>query len=91
MLEALSLAKLAQGRTRPNPIVGCVIVAPDHNGTEKIVGKGFHKRSGESHAEVLALAEAGSLANGSTAYVSLEPCNHYGRTPPCTLALLRYT
>ena len=87
--EALSLAELAHGRTRPNPIVGCILVS-EINGTSTVVGKGYHRRSGEAHAEVLALLEAGNLANGSTAYVSLEPCNHYGRTPPCTLALLRF-
>jgi diaminohydroxyphosphoribosylaminopyrimidine deaminase/5-amino-6-(5-phosphoribosylamino)uracil reductase len=90
MIEAIWLAKQAMGRTRPNPVVGCVIVNVI-DGKEIVVGKGFHHRSGQPHAEVLALIEAGELANGATAYVSLEPCNHYGRTPPCTMALLRYS
>lgn len=69
--------------TAPNPRVGCVIV---HEG--KIVGTGLHEKPGEHHAEVNALMEAGELAQGATAYVSLEPCCHFGRTPPCTQALI---
>jgi len=86
MHKALSLASNALGCTRPNPCVGCVIV--DKNGT--IVGEGWHRKAGDVHAEVAALKEAGLKAVGSTVYVSLEPCNHYGRTPPCTEALLKY-
>eukprot|EP01038_Epipyxis_sp_PR26KG_P005884 gene5884-8114_t len=86
MDRAIYLATLANGRTRPNPIVGCVIV--DVNG--KIVGEGFHEKSGCAHAEVQALSQAKEQARGGTAYVSLEPCNHYGRTPPCTLALIKH-
>jgi diaminohydroxyphosphoribosylaminopyrimidine deaminase / 5-amino-6-(5-phosphoribosylamino)uracil reductase len=67
-------------------MVGAVIV--DEAGGFEIVGEGFHPRAGQPHAEVFALAQAGELARGATAYVSLEPCNHYGRTPPCTEALI---
>lgn len=83
--RAIVLAAQAQGRTRPNPCVGCVIV--DSNGN--IVGEGWHRKSGEPHAEVLALKDSGYNAAGCVAYVSLEPCNHFGRTPPCTHALIK--
>lgn len=83
MRRALELAARGLGRTSPNPAVGCVVVAGDG-----IVGEGFHRRAGEAHAEVLALAQAGARARGSTVYVTLEPCSHHGRTPPCTEALL---
>jgi len=69
--------------TRPNPAVGCVIVQ-----SGEIVGQGFHPKAGEPHAEVFALSEAKSQAKGATAYVTLEPCSHTGRTPPCALALI---
>lgn len=82
MREALALA--SQARPSPNPRVGCVIV---RDGV--IVGRGFHRRAGLAHAEVAALDDAGDRARGATAYVTLEPCNHHGRTPPCTDALLR--
>ena len=86
MKIAYNLAKTALGKTKPNPTVGCVLV--NKNGV--IVGKGLHIKAGQDHAEVMAIKQAGkSLAQGSTAYVTLEPCNHYGRTPPCTLALLK--
>eukprot|EP01041_Mallomonas_annulata_P008176 gene8176-16801_t len=85
MKHAIRLASQAIGKTSPNPCVGCVIV--DQNGL--VVGEGWHKRAGEAHAEVNALKEAGERAAGGTAYVSLEPCNHFGRTPPCTHALIR--
>lgn len=78
MLEALALAKKAKGYTRPNPLVGAVVVK-DNN----IIGRGFHKKAGTPHAEVYALAEAGPEAEGATLYVTLEPCSHYGKTPPC--------
>ena len=81
--EALRLAKKGLGKTSPNPMVGAVIVK---NG--KIVGKGYHKRKGEPHAEVIALKEAGSKAKGATLYVNLEPCCHFGATPPCTQAII---
>jgi diaminohydroxyphosphoribosylaminopyrimidine deaminase/5-amino-6-(5-phosphoribosylamino)uracil reductase len=84
MNRAIELAKTRKGETHPNPTVGCVIVK---NG--KVVGEGFHRRAGEPHAEVVALQRAGKNAEGSTVYVTLEPCSHYGRTPPCSLALIR--
>lgn len=83
MLRALALARRGAGSTAPNPMVGCVVV---HDG--RVVGEGFHRRAGEPHAEVLALADAGQGARGATLYVTLEPCNHQGRTPPCTDAIL---
>ena len=85
MRRALELALEAEGNTSPNPMVGCVIVDEDGN----IVGEGYHHKAGEPHAEVNALAEAKNLAQGATAYVTLEPCAHYGRTGPCCVALAR--
>jgi len=84
MQRCLTLARQALGRTAPNPMVGAVIVQAG-----AIVGEGFHPKAGEPHAEVFALREAGDRAQGATAYVSLEPCNHFGRTPPCSQALVR--
>jgi len=84
MEQALELAARGRGYTSPNPMVGAVVV--DGNG--RIVGKGFHEAVGKPHAEVMALKAAGSLATGATLYVTLEPCNHHGRTPPCTEAIL---
>ncbi len=83
MQRALALAERARGRTSPNPIVGAVVVAGG-----RIVGEGYHPRAGEPHAEVFALRQAGEVARGATVYVTLEPCNHHGRTPPCSLALI---
>ncbi|NLQ03784.1 bifunctional diaminohydroxyphosphoribosylaminopyrimidine deaminase/5-amino-6-(5-phosphoribosylamino)uracil reductase RibD [Cylindrospermopsis raciborskii] len=83
MQRCLQLARLALGRTSPNPLVGAVVVKDG-----EIVGEGFHPRAGEPHAEVFALRAAGERARGATIYVSLEPCNHYGRTPPCSLSLI---
>jgi diaminohydroxyphosphoribosylaminopyrimidine deaminase/5-amino-6-(5-phosphoribosylamino)uracil reductase len=83
MMLAIEQAKLGLYTTRPNPAVGCVIVQ-----AEEIVGQGFHPKAGEPHAEVFALKEAGIRAVGATAYVTLEPCSHTGRTPPCALALV---
>ena len=85
MRRALELAATATGKTFPNPVVGCVIVDPN---TGDVVGEGFHPKAGEPHAEVFALRAAGDAARGATAYVSLEPCNHFGRTPPCSRALV---
>ena len=84
MEQALRLAALGRGRTHPNPMVGCVIVK---NG--QVVGTGYHRRAGEPHAETHALLEAGEAAEGATVYVTLEPCAHHGRTPPCAEALVR--
>lgn len=83
MAQALVLAKKGVFTTSPNPRVGCVIVK---NNT--VVGEGFHEKAGEPHAEVFALRMAGEKAEGATAYVTLEPCSHYGRTPPCAKALI---
>lgn len=82
MAHALRLAERGLYTTQPNPRVGCVIA---HG--ERVVGAGFHARAGEPHAEVFALREAGEAARGATAYVTLEPCAHFGRTPPCADAL----
>lgn len=83
MARALSLAELGLHTTTPNPRVGCVIVQDGLT-----VGEGWHRRAGEPHAEVHALQRAGARARGATAYVTLEPCSHHGRTPPCAEALL---
>jgi diaminohydroxyphosphoribosylaminopyrimidine deaminase/5-amino-6-(5-phosphoribosylamino)uracil reductase len=83
MARALALAARGLFTTTPNPRVGCVVVRDD-----AIVGEGFHERAGEAHAEVSALRAAGERARGATVYVNLEPCNHHGRTPPCTDALV---
>lgn len=81
--KALDLAKTALGYTTPNPAVGCVIVKDG-----EIVGTGYHHKAGTPHAEVWALREAGERAKGATVYVTLEPCAHYGRTPPCARTLV---
>lgn len=84
MRMALGLARKAEGLTNPNPAVGAVIVK---NG--KVVGKGYHKKCGLPHAEVNAIKDAGCKAKGATLYVTLEPCDHFGRTPPCTNAIIK--
>jgi diaminohydroxyphosphoribosylaminopyrimidine deaminase/5-amino-6-(5-phosphoribosylamino)uracil reductase len=78
MAQALALAVLGEGRTSPNPLVGCILVRDG-----KVVGKGYHSALGAPHAEAVAIADAGEQARGSTLYVNLEPCAHQGRTPPC--------
>lgn len=83
MAHALRLAERAAYTARPNPMVGCVIARD-----EVVVGEGWHQRTGGPHAEVFALRQAGEQARGATAYVTLEPCAHHGRTPPCALALI---
>jgi diaminohydroxyphosphoribosylaminopyrimidine deaminase/5-amino-6-(5-phosphoribosylamino)uracil reductase len=83
MSRALRLAQRGLNTTTPNPRVGCVVVRDG-----RIVGEGWHERAGEPHAEVHALRAAGERAKGTTVYVSLEPCSHHGRTPPCTEALI---
>lgn len=84
MQRAISLAKRGHFTTSPNPRVGCVIVR-----NEEVVGEGFHQKAGQGHAEVHALKQAGIKAKGATAYVTLEPCSHYGLTPPCAEALIK--
>ncbi len=84
MSMALDLAKRGQYTVHPNPAVGCVIVKDN-----EVVGRGWHERAGEPHAEIRALEDAGSQAQGATLYVTLEPCSHTGRTPPCTDAVIR--
>jgi diaminohydroxyphosphoribosylaminopyrimidine deaminase/5-amino-6-(5-phosphoribosylamino)uracil reductase len=82
--RALELAERGRGTTRPNPVVGAVVVSDD-----EVVGEGWHERKGGPHAEVVALAAAGDRARGATLYVTMEPCGHHGSTPPCTAAVLR--
>ncbi|WP_414694772.1 bifunctional diaminohydroxyphosphoribosylaminopyrimidine deaminase/5-amino-6-(5-phosphoribosylamino)uracil reductase RibD [Pinirhizobacter sp.] len=83
MAQSLDLAQLGAPTCRPNPAVGCVIARDG-----RVLGRGWHERAGGPHAEVVALADAGGDTTGATAYVTLEPCSHHGRTPPCADALL---
>jgi diaminohydroxyphosphoribosylaminopyrimidine deaminase/5-amino-6-(5-phosphoribosylamino)uracil reductase len=83
MQRALELAERGRGRVAPNPLVGAVVVRDN-----AIVGEGWHARFGEAHAEVMALRDAGAEARGATLYVTLEPCDHIGKTPPCTTAIV---
>jgi diaminohydroxyphosphoribosylaminopyrimidine deaminase / 5-amino-6-(5-phosphoribosylamino)uracil reductase len=83
MLRTLGIALQGVGLASPNPTVGCIIVREN-----RIVGRGFHRYAQRDHAEIVALAEAGEAARGATAYVTLEPCSHYGRTGPCARALI---
>ena len=78
MARAMTLAARAVGQTYPNPMVGAVVVKDG-----RIIGEGYHHKAGEPHAEVHALRAAGEAAKGATLYVTLEPCAHYGKTPPC--------
>ena len=87
MARAVELAKCGLYTTEPNPRVGCVLVRDG-----AVIGEGFHRIAGEGHAEVNALqavADAGETAAGATAYVTLEPCSHFGKTPPCAEALVK--
>ncbi len=83
MSLALQLAELGRLTVSPNPMVGCIIVKDN-----QIIGQGYHQRAGEAHAEILALQQAGQNAQNATVYINLEPCCHYGRTPPCVNALI---
>ncbi|MCL4144655.1 UNVERIFIED_CONTAM: hypothetical protein GTU68_040610 [Idotea baltica] len=84
MLQAIELAKTSGENVLPNPLVGALVVLDD-----EIVGRGWHKGSGSIHAEVMALSEAGKQSIGATMYVTLEPCNHFGKTPPCSAAIIK--
>src|SRR5437588_13023764 len=84
MQRALELAARGRGYAEPNPLVGAVLVSDG-----QLVGEGWHQRYGEAHAEVHALGGAGAAAHGATLHVTLEPCCHHGKTPPCTDAILR--
>jgi diaminohydroxyphosphoribosylaminopyrimidine deaminase/5-amino-6-(5-phosphoribosylamino)uracil reductase len=81
---ALQLAAQAKGRTSPNPMVGAVVVKDG-----QIIGEGFHRKAGTPHAEIHALEQAGAAAEGATLYVTLEPCAHFGRTPPCCQSVIK--
>ena len=83
MKRAIALAKLATGHTSPNPLVGAVVVKDN-----TIIGEGYHHKAGTAHAEVHALNQSGDNAKGATLYVTLEPCSHYGKTPPCALRII---
>ncbi|MGM0508612.1 MAG: bifunctional diaminohydroxyphosphoribosylaminopyrimidine deaminase/5-amino-6-(5-phosphoribosylamino)uracil reductase RibD [Fusobacteriota bacterium] len=85
MKRAIELAKKGVGKVNPNPLVGAVVVKDG-----KIIGEGYHKKFGGPHAEVFALEEAGDRAKGATIYVSLEPCSHYGKTPPCAEKIIEF-
>ncbi|ANZ22650.1 diaminohydroxyphosphoribosylaminopyrimidine deaminase [Buchnera aphidicola (Diuraphis noxia)] len=84
MKRAIKISKLGQFTTFPNPNVGCVIVK-----NNKIIGEGWHEKSGENHAEINALKMAGEKSKGADAYITLEPCNYFGKTPPCCEAILK--
>lgn len=84
MIEAIRLAEKGKGKVEPNPLVGAVVVK-----NNKIVGKGYHEKFGEKHAEINALMKAGKAAMGADLYVTLEPCNHHGKQPPCTKTIIK--
>ena len=84
MMRAVELAKKAKGKTYPNPLVGAVLVRDG-----KIIGEGYHKKAGTPHAESIALSRAKGRACGADLYISLEPCAHYGKTPPCVLNIIQ--
>jgi diaminohydroxyphosphoribosylaminopyrimidine deaminase/5-amino-6-(5-phosphoribosylamino)uracil reductase len=83
MSQALALAKKSEALARPNPSVGAIVVK-----NKKKVGEGSHKAAGNDHAEVIALKNAGKLSKGADLYITLEPCNHQGKTPPCTNSII---
>ena len=85
MQECFELASRALGRTSPNPVVGAIVL--DKHGIP--VGKGFHLKAGSDHAEIVALKQAGEKASGGTLIVNLEPCCHFGKTPPCTDQIIK--
>ena len=85
MLHAIKLAKKANGKTFPNPMVGAVLVR--HG---KIIDEGYHEKTGLPHAEIVALEKAKETAGGSSLYVTLEPCSHYGKTPPCVDSIVKH-
>ncbi|MFC1576433.1 bifunctional diaminohydroxyphosphoribosylaminopyrimidine deaminase/5-amino-6-(5-phosphoribosylamino)uracil reductase RibD [Candidatus Omnitrophota bacterium] len=84
MKRAILLAKRAEGKTFPNPVVGAVVVKKG-----RITGEGYHKKAGTAHAEIIALRRAGKNAKAAELYITLEPCSHYGKTPPCVDAILK--
>lgn len=84
MKKAIKISQLGEFTTSPNPNVGCVIVKNNH-----IIGEGWHQKPGDNHAEINALEMAGQEAKGSTVYITLEPCNYFGKTPPCCHALVK--
>src|SRR5204863_1530203 len=84
MQRAFDLAERGRGHVEPNPLVGAVLVKDG-----QMVGEGWHEKFGQAHAEVNAIAQAGAAARGATLYVTLEPCRHHGKTPPCTDAVIR--
>ena len=84
MMRAIRLAEKARGKTFPNPLVGCVLVK---NG--KVIAEGYHKKAGTPHAEIVALKKAKKNAEGADLYVNLEPCSHYGKTPPCVDSIIK--
>src|SRR5690554_5573666 len=85
MAQAIALARQAEGRTRPNPMVGCVIVRDG-----EVIRRGYHVRAGEDHAEIAAIKDAGGDVEGAELFVNLEPCSHFNRTPPCSDAIIRH-
>lgn len=85
MMRAIRLAKKAEGKTFPNPLVGAVILKG-----KRIVGEGYHKKVGSPHAEIAALGKARVNARGADLYINLEPCAHYGKTPPCVRSIVNF-
>lgn len=88
MTRAIELARRGEGRVEPNPMVGAVVAVPDDAGRQRIIGEGWHAEFGGPHAEIMALEAAGPRARGTTLFVTLEPCCHHGKTPPCTDAVI---